>query len=118
MKKMTNKQVLIIEDDPDIGDILTDLFNDAGYNAICAETGSKALEQLERDNFDLVTLDLRLPDMNGNELLHELARRSFSNPVVVISANLEYLKPSPVVRAVLPKPFDVMKLLNIVQEYV
>ena len=115
---MTNKQILIIEDDPDIGSILTDLFNDVGYNAICAESGSEALKHLERDKFDLVTLDLRLPDMNGNELLHELSRRAFSNPVVVISANLEYLTPHPMVRAVLPKPFDVGKLLNVVEEYV
>jgi len=115
---MTNKQILIIEDDPDIGNILTDLFSDVGYNAICAETGSEALKHLELDTFDLVTLDLRLPDMNGNEILHELARRAFANPVVVISANLEYLKPSPVVRAVLSKPFDVKKLLNIIEQYV
>ncbi len=114
----SDKKILVIEDDVDIGGILVDVFTDVGYDAVWVESASEALEYLKNDGFDLVTLDLRLPDMSGNDLLRELSLRAFFYPVVVISASLENLKPHPLIRATLSKPFDVKKLLSIVEQNV
>ncbi len=112
------KHILVIEDDPDISNILVDLFSDIGFNTLTAESAVKALNQIKTNNVDLITLDLRLPDKNGNDFLNELAVNSIDKPIVVISANLENLKPNPLVKAVLPKPFDLDNLLNIIGKYV
>ncbi len=112
------KRILVVEDDPDIGSILVDLFNDLGYQAICADNANQALDYIEHQPIDMVTLDLRLPDMSGNDLLRELARQAFSKPVVVISANLENLRPHPLVKQALGKPFDVSNLVKVVNHYV
>jgi DNA-binding response OmpR family regulator len=112
------KHILVVEDDPDIRDILMDLFTDVGFDTTTAENATIALAQVKMHKFDLITLDLRLPDMTGNEFLEELAHSSFANPIVVISANLENLKPNSMVKAALNKPFDMNNLLNIIEQYV
>jgi DNA-binding NtrC family response regulator len=111
------KHILVIEDDPDITNILIDLLLDMGYRVTTAENAVTALEQLKKEYFDLITLDLRLPDMNGNDLLKELERRLYSLPVIVISANLENLKPNQLVKAAIFKPFDVANVLDTIEQY-
>jgi hypothetical protein len=55
--------------------------------------------------------------MNGNDLLKELERRLYSLPVIVISANLENLKPNQLVKAAIFKPFDVANVLDTIEQY-
>jgi DNA-binding response OmpR family regulator len=112
------KHILVVEDDPDISNVLVDLFTDVGFNTITAVSATMALNQLKTKNVDIITLDLRLPDKSGNEFIKELAKNSINKPIVVISANLENLKPNPLVKAALPKPFDMDNLLNIIEQYV
>ncbi len=112
------KHILVVEDDPDISNILEELFTECGFKITTARRVSDALEQVKKQHFDLITLDLRLPDRSGTEVLQELAHGPYARPVVIISANLENLKPSPLVKATIRKPFDVNKLLNIVEQYV
>lgn len=112
------KQILVVEDDADISDVLANILTDEGYRVVCSENGKQALEWLSNEQFHLITLDLKLPDMNGNEFLNELSKRSLNQAVVVVSANANYLKPNPLVRAVVPKPFDIQKLLNTIEQHV
>jgi len=113
----SDKCVLVVEDDPDISNILVEVFAEFGFNTITADNAAKALEQIKTQKIDLMTLDLRIPDKSGNEFLQELARISFAKPIVVISANLENLKPNALVTATLLKPFDMDNLLDIIEYY-
>jgi DNA-binding NtrC family response regulator len=57
-----------------------------GYHVSLAEDGSTALARIQLDNPDLITLDVKLPDMTGIEVLSELRKRSIQLPVIVITA--------------------------------
>jgi CheY-like chemotaxis protein len=60
-----DRTVLIIEDDPDCRDILSDLLYGHGYEIACAENGRRALDYLKLVTPSLILLDLAMPVMNG-----------------------------------------------------
>jgi CheY-like chemotaxis protein len=62
-----DKVVLIIEDDPDCRDILSDLLYGHGYEVACAENGRRALDYLRLVTPSLILLDLAMPVMDGRE---------------------------------------------------
>lgn len=59
----------------------------AGYEVQTAINGEDALEQLERATFDLMLLDLRMPGMDGMEVLRQAARQHPEMPVIIITAH-------------------------------
>lgn len=80
-----NYRILIVEDDREINHILTELLSRNGYCTSSAFNGSSASELMQNENFDMILMDLMLPEKSGEELIREL--RSYSDtPVIVISA--------------------------------
>ncbi|WP_211659161.1 response regulator transcription factor [Phytoactinopolyspora halophila] len=77
--------MLIIEDDYEANQLLSEIFARSGYATTSAYTGFDGLDLAARDDFDLVLLDLMLPYKSGDRILQELRRRS-DVPVIVISA--------------------------------
>jgi DNA-binding NtrC family response regulator len=63
------KNILIIDDDKYILNILTRILQKQGYHTDTAETGQEALEKLQINSYDLVLIDVKLPDTNGTDLL-------------------------------------------------
>jgi two-component system phosphate regulon response regulator PhoB len=82
------KSVLVVEDEPDVLELVAFHLSRAGFNVLQAETGEQARTELRRSAPDLVILDLMLPDMSGLELLQMMGRdRHLSTvPVVILSA--------------------------------
>jgi DNA-binding NtrC family response regulator len=78
--------ILIVDDEEVLQDILTSLIRREGHHPISAATGEEALGLLEREEVDLVLLDLMLPGMRGMEVLREIRRRDTDQVVVVITA--------------------------------
>ena len=113
-----DKLVLVVEDDADICNILVEMLHDAGYKAMGAENGVRALELVSALNFNLVITDLAMPQMDGNALLKRLSESSPAVPVIVTTANPKELEPSPVVRSTIAKPFDLEQLLVVVEKYI
>lgn len=66
MKKNT---ILIVDDDKEMSDILAEILSQEGYKTEWAGTGNEALMNVAKNEFDLMLLDLRLPDINGIEVL-------------------------------------------------
>ena len=62
-------RILVVDDEAGIRRTLTQLFTRMGYHATEASSGQEALEQIARQRFDLVILDIRMPDMDGTEVL-------------------------------------------------
>jgi len=70
------KSILVVDDDRDILETLSDLLKVKGYSVDTAETGREALEKSETRMFNLALLDIKLPDMEGTELLGKLHEKS------------------------------------------
>lgn len=81
-----NTLILIVEDEPRVSRYLRSSLQMAGYDALVAPDGVKALELVQENRPDLVLLDLRLPRMNGLEVLENI-RQQFDMPVIVLTAN-------------------------------
>lgn len=112
------ERILIIEDDEEIGKILTELLNRNGFRTEYACDGESASFRMRNGSFDLILTDLMLPGKSGEQLIKEL--RSFSDtPVVVISAKsmletrLEVLKLG--ADDYILKPFDLDEVLVRIQ---
>ncbi|HLA77373.1 MAG TPA: GAF domain-containing protein [Vicinamibacteria bacterium] len=80
-------RILVVDDDPNIARTLVDLLALHSYQADKAESGEKALDELRRERFDLVILDLRLPGISGFETCVQI-REEFgpSLPVIMLTA--------------------------------
>ena len=78
--------ILIIDDEEVLQDVLSSLIRKEGHLAISALSGEEALQVLEREEIDLVLLDLMLPGMSGQEVLRQIRRRDPDQVVVVITA--------------------------------
>ncbi len=81
--------VLIVEDDPDYNDLLREAFTDAGFRALRASNGQKALNILHQEPVDLVVSDFVMPEVNGLELCRLLQQdfRLARTKVILYSGN-------------------------------
>jgi DNA-binding NtrC family response regulator len=78
--------VLIIDDDPDVQEVLKDRLESLGYRAVPALNGKQGLEMLENESPQMVFLDIELPDMNGLEALKAIRKKQTDVAVVIITA--------------------------------
>lgn len=108
------KSILIIEDEPDIQELLRAYLEDAGYQTTVAGDGVAALERFGAQPFDLVLLDLMLPGLTGEEFITRI-RRGRTMPIIVLSAKAGLEDKVNVLRLgaddFIPKPFDNLEVL-------
>lgn len=83
---MSKGSILVIDDESEIREGLELLLKSEGYGVSSAETGQGGLARLEEHPFDLLLLDVSLPDRNGLDLLKEIRRRDPELSVVLITA--------------------------------
>src|SRR3979411_793492 len=83
---MSKGAILVVDDELEIREGLELLLTTEGYSTSSAETGAAGLTLLEEKPFDLLLLDVSLPDRNGLDLLREIRRRDPHLPVVLITA--------------------------------
>lgn len=79
------KKLLIVEDEPDIQELLEAYLHDAGYETTIAEDGVEALAKFQKDKFDLILLDLMLPKIDGFGVC-EFIRRESNVPILMLTA--------------------------------
>lgn len=105
------RRIAVVDDDMDIGNMLQEVLERAGYGVLLAYSGTEALLLLERQRPDLVLLDLMLPGLSGEAVLPHLA----GVPVIVLSARGEVQdKVSLLLEGAadyMTKPFDTRELL-------
>ncbi len=83
---MPKETILVVDDERLVRWSLQQKLEQWGYHVSLAEDGATALGRIQLDNPDLVTLDVRLPDMTGIDVLSELRNRNIQIPVIVITA--------------------------------
>ncbi len=83
--KSFKEKILVVDDDPDIRQILCDRIQALGYQVVTAVNGIEALEKVTREEPDLIFLDLQMPQLSGMQVLKKVREHS-DLPVVIISA--------------------------------
>jgi two-component system, NtrC family, response regulator AtoC len=83
---MPKETILVVDDERLVRWSLQQKLEQWGYHVVLAEDGATALARIQLDNPDLITLDVKLPDMTGIDVLSELRSRNVQIPVIVITA--------------------------------
>ena len=81
---MTAK-ILIVDDEPGVRESLSELLRIEGYLVGSAESGDRALKSLKEDDFDLVLLDLRMPGIDGVEVMGEIRKLHPDTRIIIIT---------------------------------
>jgi DNA-binding response OmpR family regulator len=79
-------RLLLVEDEPEIQDFLKQPLADAGYEVDTAKDGRTAIQLASGRKYDVLIVDLGLPDQDGIDLLLQLRRSGISSPVLILSA--------------------------------
>lgn len=82
------KEVLIAEDNPMNVLVLSKLLEQFGIMADVASNGLEALQKLEKKNYDLIFMDIHMPEMDGIEATQKLRHKNLKMPVIALSANI------------------------------
>jgi sulfite reductase subunit B len=83
---MDKNSVLIVDDEPIVRESIRDWLQDAGYHVATAETGEEALEIIDRQDFSVMVLDLRLPGKTGIKVLKEVKTQRPWIKAIIITA--------------------------------
>lgn len=81
-------KILIVDDKPEIRNLIQAELEDEGYEVLLAEGGLDALDMLDKIGYsvNLVLLDIKMPDMNGLDVLNQIKQRKKELPVILLSA--------------------------------
>ena len=83
---MNDAKILIVEDDPDINRIVVRHLEGLGYACTTALSGTEGERLIQSESFDLLILDLMLPDLTGERLVASVRSRDASVPIIITSA--------------------------------
>ena len=110
------KTVVVVEDTPELRELLTDLLEEEGYRVLPLRDGLHAAETVREARPNAVLLDLALPGKDGRAVLEELCSdpETACVPVIVVSAYLHALggSPGPPVARTISKPFDLDQIVG------
>jgi excisionase family DNA binding protein len=83
---LAHGSVLVVDDDPEICKVLSEIIGQEGYKAVCVGSGEEALEQAKGQHYDLIFLDLLLPGMSGVEAFTAIKEVDEKAVVVIVTA--------------------------------
>lgn len=80
-------KILLVDDEPDIIEVIQDRLEAYGFTVLTAGTGLEALKRLSAESFDGVFLDVKMPEMGGIEALEEIRKKDKEIPVIIITSS-------------------------------
>lgn len=114
------ERILIVDDQLGIRLLLKEILQKEGYSTFQAANGYQAIEITKKENPDLVLLDMRLPEMNGIEILQELKKISPDIRVIIMTAygEQELIDTAKNIGILdyITKPFEIEEIRRIVEE--
>jgi CheY-like chemotaxis protein len=117
-KKDKIYKILVVDDEPGIRELLFDILNFLGFQSIVAANGVEALETLARDKVDLIISDIRMPQMNGIELLKAAKKQNPKIPFILVSGyklnDVDKAFADEMANGFLAKPFEIDQIKNII----
>src|SRR5574341_487986 len=110
-----NRRILLVEDEPALSLILSDVISSEGYVVETAADGERGFQLASSEYFDLLILDVGLPKKNGFDLLRDLRQHSISTPALMLTARGQVVDKILGLKLgaddYLTKPFDTGELL-------
>lgn len=117
---MSKSRILIIDDDENIRKVLQTILEDEGYLVDTADTAKKGIERSEKAFYNLALIDVRLPDMEGIELLSKLRNTKPKMRKIVVTGYPTLQNAISAVNkgadAYVMKPFEVEKILETIKD--
>jgi CheY-like chemotaxis protein len=115
-------RVLVVEDDEDIRDLISDILNNAGHDVILALDGQDGIDVAKEEQPDLILMDLNLPEVNGATASKVIKNGPETQdiPIIAMSAahNIQSQLGNLAVDGFVAKPFDVEDLLSTIDAMV
>ena len=124
---MDPKKILVVDNEKEITDLVLAILDSPSYRCVAANSGRECLDILRKEKFDLVLLDLAMPEMSGLEVLSNLGENPETRPhnIVIFTASPEYTdddlkKASQWYGAIerVTKPFTEDELLAVIKRYI
>ena len=107
---MTAKKILVIDDEPDVRQLIEHFLTEKGFEVRIAENGRLGLAALDTFTPDVVLLDMHMPELDGVETLKRLADRAPALPVIMVTVNDDVETTSHLLQLgaadYVPKPFN------------
>lgn len=119
---MSKKSILVVDDELLIRDLLYDFFSEKGWLVSVNESPDRGVEALKIRNFDIALVDLKMPEIDGIELIRKIRNIKPSLPVVIMTAfpsaesAIEALRLK--VDDYIIKPFNINKLFKVLDDIV
>jgi DNA-binding NtrC family response regulator len=115
-----NARILVVDDDENIRKVLTTILEDEGYVVEAVENGKKAIEKTKKSFYNLALIDIRLPDMEGTELLTKMKDTTPKMRKIIITGYPTLQNAIEAVNrgadAYVLKPFDMEKVLQTIKD--
>ena len=113
-------RILVVDDEPDIRRLNTEVLVESGYQVDAAKDGVAAWQALHTGRYDLLIADNTMPEVTGLELIKKMNSEGMNLPVILMSATLPMeelrLQPWRNIRATLSKPYTLVELLITVEK--
>ncbi len=117
VNEVPSSRILVIDDEPDIAEILKDVLTAEGHSVEMASGGREGLEKIAASPFDLVFTDLGMPDVSGWEVASTIRDNQPDLPVVLVTGWGATLSEDEItensIAAVVAKPFDISSLVDV-----
>lgn len=121
MAELKERKLLIVDDQPGIRILLQEVFDMEGIKTFLAQSGKKALEIVQNEDIELVLLDMKIPGMDGLEILRRMNEMGIETKVIMMTAygELDVMKETERLGALMhfKKPFDIDELRQVVLDY-
>ena len=116
-----NENILVVDDDTELKKVLSSILSEAGYAVETVENGKQAIRVSEKKRFDLALIDIKLPDMEGTELLHRLKEKQPHIVMIIITGFPTLENAMETINegadGYILKPFDIPKLLETIRKH-
>jgi two-component system, response regulator, stage 0 sporulation protein F len=117
---MSKKKVLVVDDQPSITILLAEVLKHAGYETLVTYNGQEALSLMEQQHPDAVIMDVKMPGIDGIELLCLMRSSGSTVPVIIMTAygELQIIEKAKMlgVHTHFMKPFDITEMLQAVND--
>ena len=86
---MSKGQILVVDDEAAIRELISEVLNIAGFQVTTSADGLDALNQIRRNKFDLILLDVNLPKVDGFAILEKVRENAATQPIIMLSARTD-----------------------------
>jgi two-component system, response regulator, stage 0 sporulation protein F len=112
------KKILVVDDEMGIRSLLSELLENEGFEVRAAKDGQESLDEMEREDFDLVITDIQMPRLDGLAMLEAMKRAGRKEKIIIMTGSALAMdlpnEEMPMVVSRLQKPFRMSNLLDVV----